>query len=287
MNINNHSLNHAVEGVGLGLREIHLDDIVNSNHSVKWFELLLDNWLATGGFVSAALNGIADKYPVSLHGVGLSLGSVDPINMEYLKKVKNIINQTDAIWYSEHCSFSSFSGQHVPDLLPLPYTNEALSHLTERIDQVQDYLQQPILIENISSYVMAPNNDYSEAAFLANLVKNTGCYLLLDLNNTYISCCNHNWDINSYLRQLPISHIKEIHLAGYHQEDDLLVDSHSTAPSEAVWSVYNNFLLEYSCDIPTLIEWDNQLPSFDVLVEVQQKAETLQQQAKRLKAVSA
>ncbi|TQV87319.1 DUF692 domain-containing protein [Aliikangiella coralliicola] len=262
----------ASGSVGLGLREVHINQIIHQEHPVPWFELLVDNWFARGGFVNAALIGIAERYPLTLHGVGLSLGSVNPLNWDYLAKVKYVLETTNACWYSEHCSFSSFANQQVPDLLPIPYTEEALNHLASRISQVQDYLQQPILIENASSYIQCSSNEMSEPTFLKQLVELTGCYLLLDINNVYVSSQNHGWCAHRYLEEIPNDKVREIHLGGYYQHHSVLIDSHSCAPSDSVWALYQYYLANFRNDVPTLIEWDNDLPTFSALVAIQQKA---------------
>ncbi|MCO7223194.1 DUF692 family multinuclear iron-containing protein [Pleionea sp. CnH1-48] len=269
----------------MSLKEAHLDAIVKQQHPVQWFELMVDNWMAQGGFVKAALSGISQTYPVTLHGVGLSLGSIDPLNINYLKQVKSLIKLTGARWYSEHCSFSSFHEQRVPDLLPLPYTQEALNHISSRIHYVQDYLRQPLLIENVSSYIVCDHNEMDEADFLAELTRKTDCYLLLDINNVYVSASNHQFCARDYINRLPVDRIRQLHLAGYHQQGDWLIDSHSAEPSKAVWQLYEYFLAQHSTDVATLIEWDNRVPDFDELVAVQQRATRIQQQAKAAKDI--
>ncbi|MCG8673431.1 MAG: DUF692 domain-containing protein [Pseudomonadales bacterium] len=254
----------SIQGAGVGLRTPHLPLILEQQPDIPWFELLADNWLAEGGLDKRLLHQIAERYPITLHGVNLSLGSLDPLNLEYLAKIKRLKQETQATWYSEHCSFSSFDGQRTPDLLPMPHTEEAIQHLVDRIHQVQDFLQERILIENISSYVACNYSEHSEAEFIAETLKRSDCDLLLDINNLYVNSINNGFDCHAYLQQLPIDRVKQVHLSGHQQNDGFLLDTHGSQINKQVWQLYQDFL-ELAGPIPTLIEWDHDVPEWSKL----------------------
>lgn len=264
--------NAQISGVGVGLRTPHIPHILENNPDIPWFELLADNWLAEGGLDTTLLCAICERYPVALHGVNLSLGSLDPLDYEYLKKIKKLIKQTNAAWYSEHCSFSSFNGNRTPDLLPLPYTLEAVEHISRRILDVQDFLGHNILIENVSCYVECKDNELSEAEFLQEILQRTGCQLLLDINNVYVNSVNHHFNPKTFLKSIPIDRVQQIHLGGHDQQPGFLLDTHGQRISPQVWELFM-FFMNSAGPIPTLLEWDHDIPDWHTLMEEQQKAE--------------
>lgn len=259
---------------GVGLRTPHIDTIIKQQPDIPWFELMLDNWLAEGGLDSCLLNAIAEQYPIAFHGVNLSLGSLDAIDYQYLTKVKHLLDSTGACCYSEHCSFSSIDGKRTPDLLPMPYTDESVKHISQKIRDVQAFLERPILLENVSCYIECADNQMHEATFITNVLNESDCDLLLDLNNVYVNSVNHQFSAEAYINALPLNKVKEVHLAGYQQKDGFLLDCHNHPICEDVWQLYNTLTKKIG-PIATLIEWDNDLPTWQVLVKEQQKAQAI------------
>lgn len=276
-------MKRTVSGVGVGLRTPHIPDILQQEPDIPWLELLADNWLAPGGLTRDYLLAISERYPVTLHGVGLSLGAVTPLDVDYLQRIKDLQQQTQAVWYSEHCSFSEVHGEHIPDLLPLPYTEEAIDHISERINLVQDVLGQPLLLENVSSYLEYPHSQLHEADFLNAIADKTDCHLLLDINNIYVTAFNQQKDPQAFLQRINTERIKEIHLAGFQvctdtdtqPPTDYLLDAHNHPVDNAVWELYRG-TVDQMGNIPTLIEWDSELPTLDILLTERSKAENIQ-----------
>ncbi|MGK0249151.1 MAG: hypothetical protein ACI910_001888 [Oleispira sp.] len=263
-----------IAGVGLGLRSNHYQEIFEIQPDVPWFELLSDNYMAAGGLPIQRAEQIRKNYPITLHGVGMSLGSADPLNMEYLKRLKHLSERLQPTFVSDHIAWVSVVGQYTHDLLPLPYTQNMLKHLNSRIQYVQDYLGRTILIENPSSYLTFTTSDMPEAEFIKQLCVSSGCELLLDVNNIYVSAQNHGFDAAEYLAALPIDKVKEIHLAGYEEMPGYLFDTHGYPVREPVWELYKKALKRFG-NVPTLIEWDTDVPDFSTLLNEAKKAEQL------------
>jgi uncharacterized protein (UPF0276 family) len=264
----------SIEGAGLGLRSNHYQEIFETQPDVPWFELLSDNYMAAGGLPIQRAEKIRQNYPVTLHGVGMSLGSADPLNVEYLKRLKTLAERLQPTYISDHIAWVSVNGQYTHDLLPLPYTQDMLQHLSDRIQQVQEYLGRTILIENPSSYLTFASSDMSEADFIKQLCVSSGCELLLDVNNVYVSAQNHGFEAAQYLAELPVDKVKEIHLAGYEEMPGYLFDTHGHQVREPVWQLYK-MALEHFGRVPTLIEWDTDIPEFSTLLSEAKKAEQL------------
>jgi uncharacterized protein (UPF0276 family) len=271
------------KAAGVGLRTPHLDVVISERPVMPWFELLADNWLASGGLDSYVLAQISERYPIALHGVNLSLGSLDPLDFDYLGKIKALISKTGACHYSEHCSFSGVATLRTPDLLPMPYTQEACEHLCNRIQVVEDFLEQTILLENVSGYIECQQSIMTEGEFICQVVQQANCDLLLDVNNLYVNSVNHQFDPISYLQQLPINRIKEIHLAGFERKDGFLLDGHSSPVSNEVWALYKK-ALALTGPTPTLIEWDNNIPVWSVLMSERNKAQLLLETTQKVHA---
>ncbi len=264
---------------GLGVRVPHVPALLDHPVEGLWLELLLDNWLYAGAIPQKMLAALAERYPLAAHGVGLSLGALQPLDMGYLASVKKTLDACDALVYSEHLSFSwldteNNSTQFIPDLLPLPYTEEALDHLSSRINQVQDYLGRQMLIENISAYIDFAESEISEARFLTELAERTGCGLLLDVNNLYVNQINLGRDAKETLQSIPAKHIQEIHLAGFEQKEGFVIDAHNHCVADEVWELYQE-ALSLTGPVATLIEWDHDLPELDVLLGEVNKAQHL------------
>ncbi len=263
---------------GVGLRSEHYQDILATLPKVGWLEIHPENYFGEGGKPLYYLQKIREHYPISFHGVGLSLGSCDELNQHHLKKLAHLIDRFDPILISEHLSWSSFGGNYLHDLVPLPYTTETLDHLCARINQVQDLLQKQILLENISSYLEYEHSSYCESEFLTQIVRRTGCGILLDINNLYVNSKNHGWDVENYLANIPKDSVQEIHLAGFTENDygdgTILIDTHNQPVAEPVWELYKRAITHLG-RIPTLIEWDKDLPELAILLEEAKKADAI------------
>jgi len=261
-----------INGAGIGLRSRHYQEILDTKPAIPWFEVLSENYFGAGGLPIYHLERIRELYPVTLHGVGMSLGSADPLNFDYLARLKKLAEQIEPAYISDHLAWISVDGRHVHDLLPLPYTEEALTHFADRVVQVQDYLGRRLLIENPSSYMSFKNVDMTEWEFLQELVKRADCDLLFDVNNVYVSSKNHGFDPVEYLHALPEGRVREIHLAGYEEQDDYLFDTHGYRVHPPVWDLYRE-TIHHLGPVPTLIEWDNDIPKFEVLADEAGKAQ--------------
>lgn len=262
---------------GIGLRAQHLHAVQDTHPAVGWLEVHSENYFGRGIPLEHLLR-VRRDYPLSLHGVGLSLGSTDQLDAAHLDELEKLIERVQPGLVSEHLSWGSVGGQHFNDLLPLPYTEEALDHIVDRVLQVQDRLGRQILIENISSYLEFTHSIIPEAEFIAALAERSGCGILLDVNNVYVSACNHGFDPYAYLCSLPSASIEEIHLAGFTLKQfdatQLLIDSHNQRICAQVWRLYDTAIALHGAR-PTLIEWDTDLPALNTLVLEANKAQTI------------
>ncbi|WP_299795636.1 DUF692 domain-containing protein [uncultured Shewanella sp.] len=256
----------SLSGAGIGLRIPHVQQILAADETdIPWFEVLADNWIVEGGLNKQMLEAIAERYPLVLHSVGLSLGGLPPIDTNYLAKIKTLKESTGALWYSEHASFSGNAERKVPDLLPLPYTEEAVRHLSQRIILVQEFLGERILLENVATYVSCQFNELTEGEFLAAVAKEADCYLLLDINNAYVTARNLNQDMKTFMETIPVERVKQIHLAGFHDKGEYLLDAHNHPVDKDVWHEFKGFIAKHG-PIPSMIEWDNDLPPLERLL---------------------
>ena len=261
---------------GIGLRALHRRELLERHPKAAWLEVHSENYFAAGGRAVAELDEIRRDYPLSLHGVGLSLGSADPLNTEHLAQLKRAVERYSPALVSEHLCWVSAGGAYLHDLLPLPYTEEALAHVVPRIAAVQEHLGRQILIENVSSYLEFEHSAISEWEFLREVASRSGCGILLDVNNVYVSAVNHGFDPHIYLASIPARDVQEIHLAGHSRRSvegvELLLDTHDQQVSEPVWALYRH-ALTLTGPKPTLIEWDSALPALDVLLDEARKAD--------------
>ena len=255
---------------GVGLKPQHFEAIFESDNGVAWFEIHPENYFSAGGRNHDYLDKIRRQYPLSMHGVGLSLGSADGVDRNHLAKLKQLKDRYQPALFSEHLSWSRFEQQYSNDLLPIPYTDEAMQRFVANVSQVQDVLGTQILIENPSSYFLLEKADYSEWDFLVQLCHTTGAKILLDINNIYVSAVNHGFDARHYIDAIPADLIIEIHLAGHAEEHHdfgrLLIDDHGRKVSETVWSLYK-YAIETKGTKPTLIEWDTNIPEWQTLTD--------------------
>jgi uncharacterized protein (UPF0276 family) len=254
---------------GIGLRSAHHDEVAARLPPVAWLEVHTENYFHDGGPHLRALERVREHYPLSLHGVGLGLGSVEPLDRDHLARIRRAIDRFEPALVSEHACWGHAGGEHFNDLLPLPYTEEAVEHLACRVRQAQDFLGRQILVENLSSYFAYTASSLTEWDFLAAVVDRSGCGLLLDVNNIYVNAINLGLDAGRFIANVPRAAVLEIHLAGHHRnrvgERDLLIDDHGSAVCEEVWALYEQTIARLG-PVPTLIEWDTDVPALDVLV---------------------
>jgi uncharacterized protein (UPF0276 family) len=253
-------------GAGIGLRTPHYHDLLERRPSIGWLEAHSENYFGEGGFDLHVLGELRRDYPVSLHGVGLGLGSAQGYSLTHLHKLKNLIERVEPVQVSEHLCWGAVAGTALNDLLPLPLTADALDLMCARVTQMQEILQRRILIENISSYLRFFHADYTEAEFVNALARRSGCGILLDVNNVYVNQCNHGEDAAVFIDAVEPSYVGEIHLAGHRVTDIAVIDDHGARVVQEVWRLYERALSRCG-PVPTLIEWDTNIPGLDVLLD--------------------
>lgn len=252
-------------GFGLGLRTAHYEAILKSMPRVDWFEALSENYLVPGGKPLHYLDRIRSRYPVVLHGVSLSIGGIDPLDRAYLRSLKTLAERVEPAWISDHLCWTGVGGRNLHDLMPLPYTEEALAHVARRVREVQDFLGRRILLENVSTYVTYRDSRMSEWQFLAALAEEADCLILLDVNNIYVSAYNHGFDPLEFLAGVPLRRVQQIHLAGHDNCGDYIIDTHDAPVIDPVWALYAAALRRFG-DVPTMIERDARIPPLAKLV---------------------
>jgi uncharacterized protein (UPF0276 family) len=270
--------NAAVCGVGVGLRASHYGAFLDSHPQTAWLEVHSENYFGDGGYDLHVLEHVRSQYPVSLHGVALSLGSADGVRAKHLAKLKRLVDRIEPALVSEHLCWAALGPRHFNDLLPMPYTREALEQVVSHVTQVQETLHQRILVENVSSYLQFRVSEMSEFAFLAELAKRSGCGILLDVNNVFINSVNHGFDPEQALREIPKCAVGEIHLAGHSAVGELLIDDHGSRVVPQVWSLYEAACRRFG-PVPALIEWDTSIPPLDILLDEAKMAARLSQAA--------
>lgn len=257
--------------VGIGLRAPHYRELAERHPALDLLEVHSENFFGDGGPALAWLERLRADYPVSLHGVGLSLGSVDPLDRRHLAKLRALCDRVDPVLVSEHLAWSSWGGRHANDLLPLPFTHEALDHLVARIDETQQALGRRILVENVSSYMTFAESTFAEAQFVNEVARRAGCGVLLDVNNVHVNATNHGFDARAYIDAIDAGRVDEMHLAGFERDGTLLVDTHAARVAPAVWELFEHAAARIG-PRPTVVEWDAAIPPLAVLLEEAAKA---------------
>jgi uncharacterized protein (UPF0276 family) len=267
-------------GVGIGLRAPHFGEILRDHPPVDWFEVLSENYMDTAGRPAWVLDQVCEHYPVALHGVSLSIGSTDPLDRAYLRKLEGLARRTRARWVSDHLCWTGVVGRNTHDLLPLPYDEATLRHVTRRVKQVQETLERPLVLENPSSYLAFTRSTMSEWEFLSRLAEDADCGLLLDVNNVYVSARNHGFDAESYVDAIPADRVVQYHLAGHTDLATHVLDTHSGKAVDAVWALYARASARTG-PVSTLFEWDEAIPTLDEVRAEAAKAEPLRGQKPR------
>lgn len=261
-------------GFGLGLRPEYYQAILETKPVVNWFEIISENYMVGGGKPLLYLKQIRRDYPIVMHGVSLSIGSVDPLDMNYLQQLKTLKQRIEPQWISDHLCWTGFDGVNLHDLMPLPYTEQSISHVVNRIHQVQDFLGCQILLENVNSYVSYKQSEMLEWEFISAILKQADCLLLLDINNLFVNAFNHGFNAHNYLNELPINRVRQIHLAGYTEQREYLINTHDQSVSAPVWELYSQALKRFG-SIPTMIERDDNFPELDVLMSELEQARSI------------
>ncbi len=255
-------------GFGLGLRSQHYEDILNGNPAVDWFEVLSENYMIGGGQPLHILDQIVERYPVVMHGVSMSIASTAPLNMEYLQSLKELAERVKPKWISDHLCWTGVHGVNLHDLLPVPYTEEALNHIVDRVKKVQDFLGRRLTLENVSSYVSFKESEMTEWEFISELVERADCWTLFDVNNVYVSAFNHGYDPIEFLNGIPADRVVQFHVAGHSHMDTFIIDTHDHEVCDEVWDLYKHALKRFG-PVSTMIERDDNIPPLkDLLVEL-------------------
>lgn len=255
----------ALTGFGLGLRTEHYRDFVDRKPRVDWLEVISENYMVPGGKPLHYLDTIRRDHPMAMHGVSLSIGSSDALNLDYLRDLKALADRIQPAWISDHLCWTGVDHHNLHDLLPMPYTEEALQHLVQRVSRVQDFLGRRLLLENVSSYVAFANDEMSEWEFIAELARRADCELLLDVNNVYVSSRNHGFDPKRFIDAMPRERVRQIHLAGHEDNGTHVVDTHDHPVCDAVWDLYAYTVSRLGA-VPTMIERDDNIPALDELL---------------------
>ena len=252
-------------GFGLGLRATHYEAIFETKPALDWFEIISENYMVSGGRPLANLARIRSDYPVAMHGVSLSIGSSDPLNVEYLLDLKKLADRIEPTFISDHLCWTGIAGKNLHDLMPLPYTEEAVAHVADRVHQVQDFLGRQILLENVSSYVAFAQSEMSEWAFLRAIAERADCHILLDINNIFVSAFNHGFEPIEYVMGIPVDCVRQFHLAGHENRGDIIIDTHDAPVIDPVWDLYAQACKRFG-PVSTMIERDDHIPPLDELL---------------------
>jgi len=266
------AITHPSLGFGLGLRPVHYEEILSgaSAPDIDWFEIISENYMIPGGRPLANLERVRARYPVVMHGVSMSIGATDPLDTEYLKNLKMLAERVQPSWISDHLCWTGAHGTNLHDLMPLPYTEEAIRHVVARVRQVQDTLGRRLLLENVSSYVTYKDSEMTEWEFLREIATRADCLILLDINNIYVSSFNHDFDPYEYLRGIPVARVQQFHLAGHSNEGAYIIDTHDHPIVDPVWQLYAEAVRRFP-GVATMIERDDNIPPLaELLAELDQ-----------------
>ncbi len=266
-------------GFGLGLRVDHYEQVLRDRPKVDWFEVLSENYMVDGGKALYYLDRVRENYPLVMHGVSMSIGSTAPLDTDYLDRLQQLIERVEPEWVSDHLCWTGVAGQNLHDLMPLPYTEEAIAHVVDRVLRVQDYLGRQILLENVSSYVTYTTSQIPEWEFLREIAERADCLLLLDVNNIYVSSHNHAFDPLDYLDGVPVGRVQQIHLAGHSHDGHLIIDTHDHPIVDPVWALYSAAVTRFG-DVATMIERDDNIPPLVDLVDELEVARALARQSR-------
>jgi uncharacterized protein (UPF0276 family) len=261
-------------GYGVGLRRQHYSHVLESRPKVDWFEVISENFMVAGGRALQVLEGVRDNYPIAMHGVSLSLGSTDPLNRDYLRQLRELARRFEPAWISDHLCWTGVGRRNLHDLLPLPYTEEALRHVVTRIRNVQDELGRKILIENVSSYMAFADSTMTEWEFISAIAEEADCGILLDLNNIFVSAFNHRFDPNEYVDAVPAERVVQYHLAGHSDHGAYLLDTHDHPVRDEVWALYARAARRFG-EVSAIVEWDDNIPAFAELKQTADRARTI------------
>ena len=265
-------------GFGLGLRSEHFEVVLMERPAVDWFEIISENFMVEGGKPRHYLDAIRARYPLAMHGVSLSIGGADPLDRDYLRRLAQLAKAVEPIWISDHLCWTGVGGINGHDLYPLPFDHATLAHVVARVGEVQDALGRELVLENVSSYARFHTDAMGEAEFLAEVARRSGCRLLLDINNVYVSSRNHGFDADAYIATLPVAGIWQIHLAGHSDHGDVLIDTHDAPVCEAVWALYARTIARIGA-VTTMIERDDAIPPLAELVDELDRARAVSHQA--------
>ena len=274
---------HRSPGHGVGLRPPHYSHVLENRPDIAWFEVISENFIGLGnqggGRPISVLEKVRESYPIVLHGVSLSIGSVDPLDRIYLSKLKDLIKRVEPEWVSDHLCWTGVNGENLHDLLPLPYNEETIAHVSSQIMQVHDFLGRRMLFENVSSYMSFESSEMTEWEFITEVARRSGCGVLLDINNVFVSATNHAFDPITFLDYIPIETVGQFHLSGHSEhvsQAGFLVDTHDHPVSGSVWALYEHAVRRFG-KVPTLIEWDDKIPSFPELLAESHRASAIEE----------
>jgi uncharacterized protein len=272
-------------GIGIGLRTVHYPHILEKKPDVDFFEVLSENYMDTGGRPMWVLDQVADRYPIVLHGVSLNIGSADPLDREHLSKLKSLAARTRAHWVSDHLCWTGVAGRNTHDLLPMPLTEEALRHVAARVKTVSDILERPLVLENASTYAEFTSSSMPEWEFFGRLMEDADCGMLLDVNNVYVSAFNHGFDPEAYIDAIDPSRVTQYHLAGHTNKGTHIIDTHNDHVIDPVWQLYRRSVARTG-NVATLLEWDADIPDFDVVHAEALKARAYRRKEKAIAAAA-
>jgi uncharacterized protein len=271
-------------GAGIGLRRQHFTEIIERKPAVRWFEVIPENFLNRGGFCADALQKIAAHYPLVAHGVSLSIGSTDPLDMEHLRDLKRFCDECKSPWFGDHLCFTMVDHVNLNDLIPLPFTKETVHHVAERSRIVQDVLERPFLLENVTYYMAPSRSHMTEAQFITAILEEADCGLLLDVSNVLLNSKNHGFDPVEFLDSIPLNRVGQVHLAGFEQQGDILLDTHAKPVADETWELYRR-VLERIGPTSALVEWDAEIPTLDRLLQEAEMAQELMDEVTSAPAV--